>query len=186
MAVESCIVLGIDPGATSGWALMQPPSPGVTRHAGTEGLVMHGTTTSSAKGVQRMRQVIAECIAHAEGAGLPLVVVAESWRGTGGRNRGVRTLTGIGAAWGRWESLLLLEGVPASRIVRLDTGTWCKRAYGVSRKKSAAWKAMAKSYVQRRFGVDLASDDEAEAVVIAHVGIRSPEVRAVLPKRRAG
>ena len=41
---------------------------------------------------------------------------------------------------------------------------------------------MAKRYVLARFRRELDSDDEAEAVVIGCVAMRSPEVADVLPK----
>lgn len=168
MSEHGCIVLAIDPARTSGWASMAPTGP-----------VRSGTATA----IGDLASAVGLAQGHASGANLPLVVVGESWKGGLGR-MGLAQATGMGAAWGRWLAVLEMAGHPKRRTLRLDTGTWRKRAYGTSRKRSAQWKAMAKAYVERRWGVALSSDDEAEALVLGHIAIRSPEVAAVLPRRK--
>lgn len=168
-------ILAIDPGKTSGFAVLQPPFAG--GGALSDGLVTHGI----AKGIGDLQRAL-QAAEQAATDELPLVVVGESWKGSGGRHgMSAQTMTGIGASWGRWQAIVELSEHPMRRVVRLDTGTWRMRLFGRSRLKSAVWKHMAVDWVRQRYGTTVTTD-EAEAIAIGWVAQRSPEVAAVLPK----
>lgn len=168
MRPHNCVLLAIDPAATSGYAVFAPAGP-----------IESGT----AKTIADLESVVALAQREAEAHELPLIVVGEEWVGVGKLT--AKTVAGMGAAWGRWAAVLEQAEHPKRRTLRLSTGTWRKRAYGKSRGKTEAFKAWAMAYVAARFRVRLKSDDEAEAVVIGDVAMRSPEVAAVLPGRKS-
>lgn len=175
MNPHPCVVLGIDPGTTSGWAILVPESLAI--RSGREGTprlrcsaidVGHG-------GVVDWAQETACSV------GLPLVVVAEKWTAGGWASH--TTLLGLGAAWGKWEAALREAKHPKRRIVRVYSQTWRAAIIGGRQRPADEWKAAAQAQVKYRFGVEC-GPDAAEAVCIALWGSHAGEVGDVLPKRR--
>lgn len=171
-----CVVLGIDPGATSGWAVVLRGEP-----TGDIGKARTAAERANAINVAR------EC---AQTAGLPLIVVAEKWSAGGWASH--TTLLGLGAAWGVWRESLRECGVPESRIVRVLTQTWRARILGGTNGKGKRdWKREARAWADRTLATthprlvrpEGLTADESEALAIAAWGARAGEVAAVLPKR---
>lgn len=166
---HDCVILAIDPGNVSGWAIVSPrraaadPKQSVT--------VWSGRVTGGPKHIVEMARDAAT-----NDVMRPLVVVAETWT-TGDRvhDRRMRaaTMLGLGAAWGRWSDALDAVGVPKSRILRVNTSTWRAKVIGGPMNRSTEeWKRLALLHAQQRFPVRAPSgkvthDDEAEALCIA-------------------
>lgn len=172
-----CVVLGVDPGATSGWAVM------------VRGMV------TDAIGVARTSDERRDAVSEAQRLALinalPLVVVAETWSAGGWASHA--TLLGLGAAWGAWRETLAEHGIPARRIVRVLTQTWRAAILGGGNRRGGRdWKAEAIRWAERALGTRCPgrlTADEAEALCMAAWGSRAGEVREVLerlPKRIKG
>jgi hypothetical protein len=170
---HDCVILAIDPGKTSGWAISGPP-------------VQHRRATVSGESPAGWTGAICMAIEWAQDAKRPLIVVAETWT-TGDRihDRRARAamLLGLGAAWGQWKAGLDLVGLPRSRVVRVNVGTWrAKVIGGPMARSSEEWKAAAQQvaghhFPEQRLQPDMApgasrrgngeiGPDEAEALCI--------------------
>jgi hypothetical protein len=119
--------------------------------------------------------------------GVPLVVVAETWRipkvrdGEKRRAFGAQTAAGLGASWGLWLAEIERACIRSSSVMRVDTGTWRARVIGGSRARSTVeWKRAAQCRARALFGVELAPD-AAEAACIALWAERAGEVGLHLP-----
>ncbi len=165
--------MGIDPGATSGWAVM------------VRGMVTGAIGVARTADERRDAVLYAQRLAEINA--LPLVVVAETWSAGGWASHA--TLLGLGAAWGAWRESLRECGVPESRIVRVLTQTWRAAILGGGNRRGGRdWKAEAIRWAERAIGAALCrrlTADEAEALCMAAWGSRAGEVRERLPKRRA-
>jgi hypothetical protein len=145
------VILGIDPGQVSGWAL------GVDH----ERILEHGTARNASDrraAVERAWQVAAD-------RGAP-VKVAMEWVTAGGG--GARTAMGIGQARGRWLEVLELAGYSAARVIRCTPYQWRTGTHGVVRStastreaRTSEYKAAAQAYT------GIAQPDAAEAACIA-------------------
>lgn len=165
-----CVVLGIDPGATSGWAV-----------------VLRGEPTG-AIGIARTaidrHHAIMSAIQIADRNSLPLVVVAEKWSAGGWASH--TTLLGLGAAWGAWREALVECGVSERRVVRVLTQTWRAAVLGGGNRRGGRdWKREAVEWARRALGREV-GPDAAEALAIAVWGARAGEVAEKMPKRRGG
>lgn len=174
---HDCAILTIDPGKTSGYALLVPGR-----------LALSGMTTSP----EMCRTVIATARDAASAVKRPLIVVAETWT-TGDRvhDRRMRaaTLLGLGAAWQNWRVALDEVGLPASRILRVNTSTWrAKVIGGPMNRSSEEWKQLARLHAEQRFPHrmnrpgDHLGDDEAEALCILAWALRAGTVGEALKK----
>jgi len=188
---HDCVILAIDPGNVSGWALVSPRR-SVAISDGREATrqpvtVWSGKTTDGPKNhiVEMARDAATNDVMR------PLIVVAETWT-TGDRvhDRRMRaaTMLGLGAAWGRWSDALDAIGVPKSRILRVNTSTWRAKIIGGPMNRSTEeWKRLAHLHAQQRFPVrspsgKVTSDDEAEALCIAAWAMYAGPVGAALKK----
>lgn len=171
-----CVILGIDPGATSGWAILTPESSALCAGNATAPRLRCGTVNAGRNAVIVWAQEVA-----AE-QNLPLIVVAEKWTAGGWASH--TTLLGLGAVWGKWEAALSEAGHPKRRIVRVYPQTWRARVIGGRQRSTEDWKAAAQTLVKHRFDKHVSSD-AAEAACIALWGLYAGEVGAVLPKRKA-
>ena len=166
---HDCVILAIDPGNVSGWAIVSPRQPMNVRQTVT---VWSGKTTDGPKNhiVEMARDAATNDVMR------PLIVVAETWT-TGDRvhDRRMRaaTMLGLGAAWGRWSDALDAIGVPKSRILRVNTSTWRAKIIGGPMNRSTEeWKRLAHLHAQQRFPVRSSGsaslgDDESEALCVA-------------------
>lgn len=171
----SFYVLGIDPGRASGWGLVRDdsPSPGVWIATG-----IAKTAADRASAIQTAKGM-------AEQDGVPLIVVGERWQGGWRKDRSsARTVSGIGAQWGRWQEALEAAGIPKRRILRVGQSTWRAKVIGgrVAR-TTEQWDHAMIMAARVFYGVEVTAD-EAAALLIARWGTRAAEVEAVLPKRR--
>lgn len=167
---HACVVLGIDPGATSGWAVVLRGDP-------TGAIGIARTAPERRDAVMYAQQV-------ADRSGLPLVVVAEKWSAGGWASH--TTLLGLGAAWGAWREALVECGVPERRVVRVLTQTWRAAVLGGGNRRGGRdWKREAVEWARRALGREV-GPDAAEALAIAVWGARAGEVAEKMPKRRGG
>jgi hypothetical protein len=167
---HDCVILAIDPGNVSGWAIVSPRRSAVDAKQSVT--VWSGRTTAGPKNhiVEMARDAATNDVMR------PLIVVAETWTtGDPVHDRRMRaaTMLGLGAAWGRWSDALDAVGVPKSRILRVNTSTWrAKIIGGPMNRTTEEWKRLALLHAQQRFPVrapsgQVSSDDEAEALCIA-------------------
>jgi hypothetical protein len=167
-AVHECVVLGIDPGETSGWSVW-----------------LRGAYVESGEARTPQRRAAAVIVAQrcAESAGVPLIIAAEKWLARGNKTWTPVQMMGTGAQWGRWAEQIDIAGIPSSRVVRVEPQVWRAATLGRRSLKRDAWKQLAIAYargvVPRPVGAD-----EAEAVFIGLWGTRAAEVGEALPKRR--
>ncbi len=176
-----CVILAIDPGATSGWALLAPC---VGRALGTvdRGFIGSGSTTREHADVVRRAMELAAF--HRR----PLVVVGEKWT-TGNRwndrRMNAATLAGLGAAWGAWAHVLREAGHPKRRTLRVLVSDW--RAAVLSlRVGTPREEAKARARWRARLALGREPlEDEAEACCIALWAAHAGEVAAVLPVGRS-
>lgn len=166
---HDCVILAIDPGSVSGWAIVSPRR--ATVHARQPVTVWSGCSSDGPK-----NHVVEMARDAANDVKRPLIVVAETWT-TGNREHDRRmkaaVLLGLGAAWGRWYDALDAVGVPKTRILRVNTATWrAKVIGGLMNRSTEEWKRLAQLHAHQRFPVrtpsgKITSDDEAEALCIA-------------------
>ena len=182
-----CVIVAIDPGRASGWAIYlegRPVSWGVVDAADS----------------LRVQNVLIEACRLAQIHRLPLVLLGETWN-VGGTHSSPATWQGLGAAWGAWKYAAehlsssrrdqpgsLGPQLVASRILRVSTSTWRARFGMMHAPKEAPtgwYKAMALQLVERELGVEVAPEhhDAAEALLIGLWGTRAQAVGKKLPAR---
>ena len=153
------LVLGIDPGKVSGWAIV---------NAGEE-LIGCGTEVTAVGLVAVVESALII-------GGPKVVVYAEKW--TAGGWRSAASMMGLGAKWGAWEHAMEVEGIPARRVLRVYSQTWRAAILGGKQRSTEAWKATALSFCRLKWpGGEWMSDDAAEAACIALYGVRAERLR---------
>lgn len=167
-APHLAIVLGIDPGETSGWSIWERGdylASGEVR-----------TPAGRADAIHRAQR-------HAAAAGRPLIVIAEKWLAKGNKRWTPVQMMGAGAQWGRWAEQLEMAGIKSSRIVRVEPQEWRAATLGRRTLDRAGWKqlavTLARGVAPRPVGVD-----EAEAIWIGRYGCYAAIVGEAMPKRR--
>lgn len=163
------VVLAIDPGASSGWAVFD-----AGRYV-TSGVAKRAIGRSVACDMARDQ---------ARASGLRLIVVAEKWT-PGGKFAGARTMAGLGTSWGEWLAAIETAEIPKSRIVRVFTQTWRAAVLSPPRgMKSEALKALAVYRAQAITGMPNVNHDESDAICIGLWATRSAAVAKKAPKAR--
>jgi hypothetical protein len=138
------VLIAIDPGATSGWALFE----------GND-LVASGVAKSLGD-----RQAVMERLSdHAA----DITAVLEDW--TAGGWKAVSQLLGMGSARGRWLEQLETIGIRGSRVHGVYPQTWRTVLAPLKRKTNEEAKASARTVARAHLGRDV-GPDEAEAVCI--------------------
>ena len=162
-AAHRCVLLAVDPGETSGWAVFLSGSLVASGHG---------------SGMSPRNCAVAMALDLRTDHGLPLVVVAESWplrwRPAGAPRE----------AWGMWLTAIA-DVVPKRRIVRVQVGRWSAKILGSCALTTEARRARSVAVARARTGLAITSHDEAAAVCLGLYAVRCPEVGRVLPKRRA-
>lgn len=152
------IVLAVDQGAKSGFCIM-----------------MNGEyfTSGVAKNVRDRQKAVKEAQNLAMCRKFPLMVVYEDHSGIPARKRGnTRTILGMGAAQGRWDEHLDLEGHRKSLRRKVRPETWRAQVLGLRLfTPRADAKAAAVEFCKATHGIDV-THDEAEAICIGHYGNR--------------
>lgn len=174
-----CVVLAIDPGALSGWALF-----------------VRGKLVDFGEGNKPLDRRLAcyRAATTANDNGLPLIIVGETWTRHG--DWSFESTLGLGAAWGRW-----LEGIDEApqvnigqwrgpKIIRVLLDDWRRAIFGsrsmqYTNHTSDEWKDMAvrRARVTPRAEGVWHSDNGnvCEAILIGEFGTRSGEVGEALP-----
>lgn len=186
-----CVVLGVDPGESAGATLVRP---------GYDGEPLIVWTRAVQTSTRDLERAIVDAALVAKDLELPLVAALEEW-GSGGI-RGIAQWLGLGAQVGHWKRAMQLahdEGEPLasvwnrSRLVRVNVRTW--RAAMIQETgalvdgewrafDSDGWKGAAERACQRLYpGVEPASSDAAESMLLALYASRCDAVGEVLPKR---
>jgi hypothetical protein len=166
------LVLGIDAGATSGWAIWIPG----------RGVLEHGTAKSS----NQRGSVVYRATDLAIQLDLPCVAVLEKWTPGGGVRWNPKTMIGLGQSRGRWLEQLDIYSFMDADMIGVEPNTWragtlSKLGRGIGRDE---WKRRAVQACKAR-GLVTATDDEAEAILIAVWGAeKSAEVLARSKVRR--
>lgn len=172
-----CVLLSVDPGRTSGWALW---------HDGE--LISSGAVDV---GSIEVEDQCANAIALADNHNTIAVLVGETW-GRGGP-MGLAGWQGLGYAWGRWDDAMKLTWAEhvaqygktglKPRSVRIHVSTWRSKIFGCRVPKDKG-KTMAVEEAIRLHGLNLTykDHDQAEAVLLGHYACRSTQVRDRLPK----
>lgn len=119
--------------------------------------------------------------------GVTLVLLGEKW-GAGGRKMNPVSAAGLGARWGPWEYVARSpshQGLKDRHIARIHPRTWRSLAYGPQpNHDDKTWKKMARVRVAAQFPkIQVASDDECEAILIGLVGTKLAEVGEALPAK---
>lgn len=168
-----CVILAIDPGGTSGWAILVEGKP----------KCWGALLASDSDGIDR---VIFEACDLAIRYKLPLVVLGEEW-GRGGK-RGMAQWQGLGGAWMAWKygcDRARAKGLPVveSRVLRVLQRTW-RSVFGLNLGREVV-KAYCLRAARERTGIELPAEqhDVAEALLIGLWGARAAAVGAKLPKR---
>lgn len=187
--MNRCIVLALDPGATSGAAIVGLSAPDKFSRLPAERLGAYLVKSATVRSAADRAGMVASARDAATEYGLPLVVLAEKWAGSFKRRRGTtQTVAGLGASWGRWAEALDLAKVPRRRVARVWSATWRARVIGGSFRTTEQWNAAVRAKVAVLFGIDLGDerDDEGEAICVGVYGLHSPEVAKILnPPKRA-
>lgn len=167
---HQAIILAIDPGKRSGWAIFIDGK-----------LIRHGTARNDAE----RHDVVEMAAAYALNHKRKVVVVGESWR-QGGRFDGPRTMAGLGASWGAWLVPIRMKGIGTTRILRVPVGEWRRAVHGGSCYRTRSeWHHLACSRATYEAGEIVANADEAEAICIGIWASKAAKVKAKLtPKRR--
>lgn len=169
------VVLAIDQGTRSGWAIL----------TGRERVVCYGTTTNHT----HRRAVMERAHAEANKApSRPLVVALEGHDNLpASLGANTQTLLGLGASRGRWQEVAEMTGQPSRRVVQIGVADWRRRTFGKKSKglKRAAYKAMAVEAVSQLYTLTC-THDEAEAVLIGAAAFHHPAVEAAVNPRYHG
>ena len=169
-----CVILAIDAGKVSGWAIWVE---GVLSCAGV------ATTPTDRQLAVTRAYAIAGLLER------PLVVVGETWHGRMGKAKGgrigVAVLIGMGAEFGRWrEQLDMLRpgGVKSPPIVRVLSDDWQGRLLGRGTSAQLELRSRSRAAAMAAGVAELPDDHNAcDAVCIGEWGARSGEVGKVLP-----
>lgn len=175
-----CCILAIDPGKSSGAALSRI------------GELVSYSAVDVAK--PELEGVTRNALELALNAGLPLVLVGETW-GKGGP-MGLAQWMALGAAWNRWKWALQVAWQDqkdehnndrinwAPKITTIHVSTWRAATYG-KRLEPGTYKSTAIEVVNKRHGIRLQPNqhDVAEAILINEHASTSDKVRKLLPKR---
>jgi hypothetical protein len=151
-------VLAIDPGATSGFAVVRG------------GRVLGSGTARCAADRRRILDAWGE---------KPDIIVREDW--TRGGQWGFKQVLGMGAEWGRWAEAIELAGLRPLRVKKVEPNEWRWPLLGRSRRTREQWKRAAIDYVGA-LNID-AGSDESEAICIGLFATRSEDVWNALTAR---
>lgn len=176
---HDAVVLAIDPGASSGWAIFDRGQ-----------LVTCGHTLTHEE--RAAACILAELTAGGRGerAGAPLVVVAEKWTASRSaaraRRMNARTIEGLGKAWGLWLAAIESElEVPRRRILRVAQSTWKAKVLGRNNLPHAETVRAMAAVATRAGAKPGAIEDVYAAVCIGIWAAKAGEVALALPKPRA-
>lgn len=164
MTAWPCIILAIDPGARSGWAICD----GGHR-------VRSGQCRASKNKIVQQALRIARCSA------LPLVVAMEKWAGDFPTSA---TAIGLGAAAGGWLEACEANGVRKSMIVRVFPRTWQAATVGGKQYKRDAMNRRVKLWSRLHFALpEDPGADEAAALCIAAWASHAGELRKCIERK---
>lgn len=175
-----CIILAIDPGRRSGHAILNHGE-----------LVAYGSCDVA---TPELEEIMRNALELALNAGLPLVLVGETW-GRGGP-MGLSQWMALGAAWNRWKWALQVAWQDqkdehsndrvnwAPKVTTIHVSTWRSGTYG-KRLEPGTYKSTAVEVANKRHGIRLQPNqhDAAEAILIGEFASAFDSVRKLLPKR---
>lgn len=176
---HACVILAIDPGASSGWAIFDGGRLVTCGHAQTQderiGACLLAEVTAGGRGAR---------------AGAPLVVVAEKWTANRSAARDARmnaqTNQGLGQAWGLWLAAIETElELPKRRVLRVAQSTWKAKVLGRANWKHGVAVEIMRTLASRHGAPSDAVEDVHAAVCIGLWAVRAGEVGRALPKPRA-
>lgn len=168
MTQHRCVILAIDPGASSGWAIAVAGIPSRWGRAHTH---------------DDRYMACAVAMAEADRHHLPLLVVSEKW--TAGGWMSASSMMGLGAAWGQWQAAIEEAGIRRSRVVRVYPQTWRAKVLRPRRgATSDQLKHLSATMASAWTGEIIADHDVADALGILRWATWASEVGDKLPKPR--
>ena len=174
-----CVLIGIDPGESSGWAVLC--SDGLRIQYIGSGCIEK--TSVCADEVSYAVGIAAEA---ALDRGLHLVAMGETWTfgGPAKEKVGVRALIGLGAAWERWRAPIAAVA-HSNKILRVNSRTWqAAMLKGSGARTSDALKSASMLAARSRYPqVTANSPDESDAACIATFGMHDPRVAELVSRR---
>jgi len=162
-----CVILSIDSGKQSGWAI---------RKRGK--LVDSGTAVT-----WKDRSRVVSLAQEHESKLSPLIVVFEDWSPGGWKSH--KTMFGMGVPKGRWLEWLDVANHPGSRVTKVQVGEWRRWILGkrYTNAKREQIKPVAIAHVKSVESKVVMSDNEAEAICIGLWAERAQEIYELLPKK---
>jgi hypothetical protein len=167
-----CVVVGIDSGKVSGWSI----------YVGEARPRIYGLAVTA----DDKRYVIAQAALLGQENRMHVIIGAEKWKP--GFKSHLATV-GTGASWGRWETILELEGL-SRNVLRVEVDDWRKAILSPDPKMKreqlkelAVRSAIARGLVRK----DEGSHDAVEAVFIGLYFVYAQETKDLLesiPRRR--
>ena len=177
-----CIVLGIDSGKNSGWGVLFPyyAQNSIVKLAGAGTADTHVKRKNAYEFAVEMARIL----------NLPLIICRETWTpGWSKKKRSIKTILGLGASWGRWETVLEESSFPKSRIFTVTPNTWRQPILGLKPGKYSHDQAKQAAVVafNSRWGnqiTDKVTHDMAEGTLIAYYGLHDSRVADAIKNPR--
>lgn len=164
-------VLGIDPGANSGAALLAP-----------NGRVLLAEQVRKGDAHKRAN-IVLRAVEAARVHSTDLVVMREKWQ-AGGRRANPKMLAGLGMAWGLWLEQLYMHagGLPSSRYHQVYPSTWRKHVLGAHATSSDGWQRLTEQYVRNRWNIEPGPDAAVACCVGAFAFVNAKAIACVQAK----
>lgn len=176
------VMLGVDPGASSGWAVMfmgQLRAFGSVREERSDSHVQRDAAVAAAL-LEASAQVSPR-------SPVPVIVAVEKFGAGGGRHGffGPRTVAGVERRVGAWIDSVVRAGIARSRIVRVLPQVWRSAVLGKGSGPHEEMAQLTASYVQTRFDMaEVPNEDVCAAIGIACWMGRAAEVHEAMPRRK--
>jgi len=151
------VVLGIDPGAITGYAIF------------VNGEYHH----SEVAGIAYTRHLVVQYACEiATDIHQPLLVIAETWPSSflpNGKRMSHDSIIGMGVNWGKWLQEIEMFMGAKPNVTLIDTLVWRKH-YGLHRYAREQAKTMAVAIATKITNKQIKDHNEAEAILIAQLG----------------
>jgi len=168
---NKCVILGIDPGKISGWAII------------VRGNYIDGGIAQNH--IERKDALIYAKYCSNEVYELPLIIAYEKWSpGWQKGKRSFQSIIGTGASWGAWQAVLEDAEIPKSHMFGIYPNTWRRAILGLrpGRYSREQAKQAAIALFNHHSSTGCSDHNEAEAYCIAYYCVYFEEVTKLLSK----
>ncbi len=159
LQANKCVILGIDSGAVSGWAIFI-----------SDTFVESGVATTC----EQRYSIIAQARLYADRYKIPLIVGREEWRpGWAPGKRSFKSIIGTGVEWGRWAGMLEYHELPENQVFAVNPDEWRSSILELKRgryiREQAKQAAIAYCQARHWYNTGSANIDhnQAEATLVA-------------------